>query len=133
MSQPSVDTPRRSLTSFPLVLGLQADNEIININIKQTNTQGIWARLDVVDKDEGWNVGTGVVPCYQTHWLIFWTLVIVKRKNRRRKTKVLSVHLLFNANNSNAYWWSGSQWLFIKCFVRRSIQTQLSNMQTNQC
>ena len=36
---------------------------------------------------EGWNRCDPAVLCYQTNWLIFWTLVIVKRKKRRRRTK----------------------------------------------
>jgi hypothetical protein len=34
---------------------------------------------------EGWNWCGPAVLCYQTDWLIFWTLVIVTRKNRRRR------------------------------------------------
>ena len=34
---------------------------------------------------EGWNWCGPAVLCYQTDWLIFWTLVIVTRKKRRRR------------------------------------------------
>ena len=38
---------------------------------------------------ECWNRCCSAVLCYQTKWLIFWTLMIVTRKNRRkRKTRM---------------------------------------------
>ena len=38
---------------------------------------------------EWWNRYGPAVLCYQTEWLIFWTLVIVTIKNRRRrKTRI---------------------------------------------
>jgi len=38
---------------------------------------------------ECWNRCGPAVLRYQTHWLIFWTLVIVKRKKKsRRKTRI---------------------------------------------
>ena len=37
---------------------------------------------------ECWNRCAPAVLRYQIHWLIFWTLVIEKRKKRRRKTRM---------------------------------------------
>ena len=42
--------------------------------------------MEFVGKDWGWSVGPAVL-CYQTDWLIFWTLEIVTRKKRTRRRK----------------------------------------------
>ena len=45
---------------------------------------------------ECWNPCDPAVLRYQTHWLIFWTLVIVKRKMKRRRTIRTSLTLMIS-------------------------------------